>query len=240
MSPRIVTGLRSSANDRFLPTTISQLQFLVATQMSSKLLSWLAKASQSAKLVKPYAPSSLKNASATAITATYINSSKALNLQSRSIHSTALATHDTRRTLRTQCTMASLTDTSGVLSEDWPEHDFVKVAEACLEHICETVSTIADGSENSLTDFDVDFSQGVLTIQLAPTGTYVLNTQTPNRQIWLSSPSSGPWRYAWQPQRSEWISARDGHALAERLSTELSEIFEKPVSITFNGLAETH
>jgi frataxin-like iron-binding protein CyaY len=30
--------------------------------------------------------------------------------------------------------------------------------------------------------------QGVLTARLGPYGTYVYNKQTPNRQIWLSSP----------------------------------------------------
>lgn len=44
-------------------------------------------------------------------------------------------------------------------------------------------------------DFDVSYSMGVLTVQIGPpVGTYVINKQTPNRQIWLSSPISGPKR----------------------------------------------
>lgn len=35
---------------------------------------------------------------------------------------------------------------------------------------------------------DVEYSQGVLTINLGQLGTFVINKQTPNRQIWLSSP----------------------------------------------------
>ncbi len=36
---------------------------------------------------------------------------------------------------------------------------------------------------------------GVLTLCFPPSGTYVLNKQPPNRQIWLSSPVSGPKRF---------------------------------------------
>jgi len=36
---------------------------------------------------------------------------------------------------------------------------------------------------------------GVLTLSFPPSGTYVLNKQPPNRQIWLSSPVSGPKRF---------------------------------------------
>lgn len=35
----------------------------------------------------------------------------------------------------------------------------------------------------------------VLTIFVPPRGTYVLNKQPPNKQIWLSSPLSGPKRF---------------------------------------------
>lgn len=41
--------------------------------------------------------------------------------------------------------------------------------------------------------------QGVLTVALGDLGTYVINKQTPNRQIWMSSPVSGPMRYDWAP-----------------------------------------
>ncbi|KAI4099522.1 MAG: hypothetical protein L6R37_005949 [Teloschistes peruensis] len=36
---------------------------------------------------------------------------------------------------------------------------------------------------------------GVLSLTFPPIGTYVLNKQPPNKQIWLSSPKSGPKRY---------------------------------------------
>ena len=36
--------------------------------------------------------------------------------------------------------------------------------------------------------------QGVLTLNLGSHGTYVINKQAPNKQIWVSSPVSGPVR----------------------------------------------
>ncbi|KAL9020897.1 MAG: hypothetical protein Q9185_001860 [Variospora sp. 1 TL-2023] len=44
-------------------------------------------------------------------------------------------------------------------------------------------------------EVDCEYSAGVLTLTFPPAGTYVLNKQPPNKQIWLSSPISGPKRY---------------------------------------------
>lgn len=119
------------------------------------------------------------------------------------------------------------------MSERWPEHEFCAVADASLEHISETIGFLGfndndndnEDDDDGPDDFDVDLSQGVLTISLGSSGTYVINTQTPNRQLWLSSPVSGPWRYAWHPTRHDWVSTRDGHSLAALLNSELSELF---------------
>lgn len=133
--------------------------------------------------------------------------------------------------------LCSQAGSAGVLApEEWPEHEFVKVAESSLECVSEIVSELGFNSSNTPQDFDIEFSQGVLTIALGPKGTYVLNTQTPNRQIWMSSPLSGPWRYAWNPDEKQWISTRDGHPLSKRLTDEFSNVFKEPVAITFNDV----
>ena len=73
---------------------------------------------------------------------------------------------------------------------------------------------------------------GVLTLQFPPAGTYVLNKQPPNKQIWLSSPISGPKRYDYvikgegqhEKQGSgqgEWVYLRDGTTLTGLLRREL-------------------
>jgi frataxin-like iron-binding protein CyaY len=45
--------------------------------------------------------------------------------------------------------------------------------------------------------FDIVSADGVVNLRLGSRGTYVLNKQTPTRQLWLSSPVSGPWHYEW-------------------------------------------
>ncbi|VDM36000.1 unnamed protein product [Hydatigera taeniaeformis] len=84
-------------------------------------------------------------------------------------------------------------------------------------------------------DYDVSYSDGVLTINFGPRhGTYVLNKQTPNKQIWLSSPKSGPKRYDYDLSRGSWTYRHDQSDLFNLLSSEISEIlktdivFEKP------------
>jgi frataxin len=65
-----------------------------------------------------------------------------------------------------------------------------------------------------------------------PKGTYVINKQPPNKQIWLSSPITGPKRFDWvvlgeaQNQKEgggsgEWIYLRDGTTLSELLEQEI-------------------
>jgi frataxin len=51
--------------------------------------------------------------------------------------------------------------------------------------------------ELGIDGFDVVSADGVVNLRLGSHGTYVLNKQTPTRQVWLSSPVSGPWHYEW-------------------------------------------
>ena len=65
---------------------------------------------------------------------------------------------------------------------------------------------------------------GVLTIDLGQKGTFVINKQTPNRQIWWSSPISGPRRYQWDASRGAWVSGRDGSELFSSLQAEVAQL----------------
>lgn len=71
-----------------------------------------------------------------------------------------------------------------------------------------------------------------MNIVLPPTGTYVLNKQPPNKQIWLSSPKTGPKRFDYvvlgESQHHKggaasdaWIYLRDGTSLTTLLRAEL-------------------
>lgn len=72
----------------------------------------------------------------------------------------------------------------------------------------------------------------MLSISFPPNGTYILNKQPPNKQVWLSSPLSGPKRFDWvvsgesmhQKEGSgqgEWVYLRDGTTLISLLNKEL-------------------
>ena len=96
---------------------------------------------------------------------------------------------------------------------------------------------LADDSLEAITDsyerlieqkpeIDVDLSQGVLTVISPPVGTYVLNKQPPNLQIWLSSPISGPKRYHWDEENKKWVYLRDNTTLGALLKQEVKESFD--------------
>lgn len=59
-------------------------------------------------------------------------------------------------------------------------------------------------------------------------GTYVINRQTPNKQIWLSSPVSGPKRYDLVlKDGGYWVYKHDGVPLHRLLQDEISKIVDK-------------
>ncbi|RKO98371.1 hypothetical protein CXG81DRAFT_3777, partial [Caulochytrium protostelioides] len=79
---------------------------------------------------------------------------------------------------------------------------------------------------------DVTYASGVLTLQLGELGTYVLNKQPPNKQIWLSSPLSGPRRYNHDSESGHWLDNRPPHEpLADLLNQELSQLLGESVTL---------
>ncbi|XP_063106256.1 frataxin, mitochondrial isoform X3 [Cavia porcellus] len=69
------------------------------------------------------------------------------------------------------------------------ETAYERLAEETLDSLAEFFEDLAD-KPYTLEDYDVSFGSGVLTVKLGgDLGTYVINKQTPNKQIWLSSPS---------------------------------------------------
>ncbi|WFD00201.1 ferroxidase [Malassezia yamatoensis] len=100
------------------------------------------------------------------------------------------------------------------------------------------------GAGGSLTDWDVEYAvrcdevvpltqTGVLNLRLGSLGTYVINKQPPSRQIWLSSPTSGPKRFDFDADKNAWFTYKDGqlYLLNELLSEELSGVFGEPLTI---------
>jgi frataxin len=118
-------------------------------------------------------------------------------------------------------------DPSPLTDSQYHEHSehYLNILMAELERVQE------EGSE-----VEAEYSAGVLSIIAPGIGTYVLNKQPPNKQIWLSSPLSGPKRYDWVVQgdrmhekqdtrnflNGQWIYLRDGSNLTELLNSELA------------------
>lgn len=84
----------------------------------------------------------------------------------------------------------------------------------------------------SRADWSILIKAGVLEVNIASKGTYVFNKQPPNKQIWLSSPQSGPKRFDWvvtgesMDQKEgggvgDWIYLRDGTSLTDLIRKEL-------------------
>jgi frataxin len=60
-------------------------------------------------------------------------------------------------------------------------------------------------------------------------GIYVINKQTPNKEIWLSSPFSGPKRYS--IIGGKWVYPQDGVSLHDLLSQELSRALSTDINL---------
>ncbi|CUF13011.1 frataxin, mitochondrial, putative [Bodo saltans] len=80
---------------------------------------------------------------------------------------------------------------------------------------------------------DINYSDGVLNIDTTK-GSFVLNKQAPNIQLWLSSPISGPHHYNMinEEGRVVWRSDKDQHDLVEKMERELSEVLSVKVAIS--------
>ena len=73
--------------------------------------------------------------------------------------------------------------------------EYAREANEALESLSDKFSEVVEEVEE-WSDADPTLADGVLTVRLGGRpGTYVINKQTPNKQLWLSSPVSGPARF---------------------------------------------
>uniref|UniRef100_A0A1I7WRV6 ferroxidase n=1 Tax=Heterorhabditis bacteriophora TaxID=37862 RepID=A0A1I7WRV6_HETBA len=101
--------------------------------------------------------------------------------------------------------------------------EYEKAAEQSLEKLSDYLDSFPDRLAVS-PDFDITNSMGVLTAVISKeVGTYVINKQSPNKQIWLSSPLSGPKRY--DLINEKWIYSHNHESLDSLLTREFRMIF---------------
>ncbi|KAG7308262.1 hypothetical protein JYU34_006941 [Plutella xylostella] len=149
------------------------------------------------------------------------------------------ATYITKPVLN--CEIVPVCRNYSVNKNDNPETQATEVDHVVFEQICnETLESLCDYFEElvesapHLKGADITFSDGVLTVDLGPSyGTYVINRQTPNKQVWLSSPTSGPKRYDLVLKNGGyWLYKHDGITLHQLLQTEISEIVKGNVEFS--------
>jgi len=113
--------------------------------------------------------------------------------------------------------------------------DFHTVADETLETIQDTLEEAFEDWYDSINTTEtlpeLNYSSGVLTIKFGEHGTWVMNKQTPNRQIWWSSPISGPRRYEYDADGEVWIYTRAGidgnqETLGQVLEKEIKEMYD--------------
>jgi len=113
-------------------------------------------------------------------------------------------------------------------SEDEANRAYHHVADETLDTLQEELEAVLD--ECGPDGADLEFGQGVMTLRLGEAGTYVINKQAPNREIWMSSPISGPVRYGYH--HGQWVYKRDGHILHDRLEAEISKLLQTSIKLS--------
>nr|POE90684.1 frataxin like, mitochondrial [Quercus suber] len=111
------------------------------------------------------------------------------------------------------------------------------------DYFMDAIHEEAEKIQENREDVEVEYSAGVLSITFPPNGTYVVNKQPANKQIWLASPLSGPKRYDWVVSgeamhqkegggSGDWVYLRDQSRLSDLLGKEVG------ISIDLQGDTE--
>ncbi|KER24777.1 hypothetical protein T265_07662 [Opisthorchis viverrini] len=108
--------------------------------------------------------------------------------------------------------------------------EYESLSNETLDKLAEVFDSLGE-KYNLDKDYDVEHAYGVLKVYFgAGIGTYIINRQAPNKQLWLSSPRSGPKRYDFIRSRDEWVYRHDGTALHELLAHEISDIVKSTIA----------
>ena len=105
------------------------------------------------------------------------------------------------------------------------EAEYHRVADDTLRAIQDAIDEafeVYDAANGTATEYELNVASGVMTLAFPGKGTWVLNKQTPNRQIWWSSPLSGPKRFEYL--EGAWCSTKDGLTLGPLLVQELRHV----------------
>jgi frataxin len=101
------------------------------------------------------------------------------------------------------------------------ETRFATLADETLRRMVEAIDAQASDT------LEADLRDGILTIEIESGGQYIVNKHGPNREIWVSSPKSGAWHFAYDEGKRAWVDTRGrgGEApitLRRRMEDELT------------------
>jgi len=108
------------------------------------------------------------------------------------------------------------------------ENTYNEISDKFLEDLQEKLQPL---EQAGIYDFDIEYGHGVLTLRLGALGTYVLNKQAPNKQIWWSSPLSGPKRFNLDIPTGKWVNNRDFTPLTKALEEELKKLCDVDIKL---------
>lgn len=121
----------------------------------------------------------------------------------------------------------SLTTSGEYVADELTTREYHRLADRLLESLVDQLEQLSE----EYPQLDVEYSQGVMTLECPPLGTYVINKQPPNKQIWISSPESGPDRF--DPIGGAWVSLRTRLSLKHLLDTEIGGSLGTKVDFEF-------
>ena len=71
---------------------------------------------------------------------------------------------------------------------------------------------------------DLDFHDGILTIELDDGRVFLINRHLPNQEVWLSSPISSGSHYKFDEKLGKWLCIRTQNELESLLFQELESV----------------
>ncbi|KAF9175527.1 Mitochondrial chaperone Frataxin [Mortierella sp. AD010] len=116
---------------------------------------------------------------------------------------------------------------------DLSDDEYHAISDTCMDRMVEYFEDLGD--EYEIPGYDVEYQSGVMTLKLGDKGTYVVNKQPPNKQLWLSSPTTGPKRYDYDSKHRKWFYSRDRHTLKYLLDTEISEAIGIDINVPLDA-----
>jgi iron-sulfur cluster assembly protein CyaY len=103
--------------------------------------------------------------------------------------------------------------------------EFLRRAEQCLETVTKWLETLDPDEADYAT------GDGVVTIEFADGGKFILSRQAATSQMWFAA-GARAWHYNRDEATGHWLDDRDGHDLYVRLAEVVSEKIGHPVEFS--------